>query len=490
MNIYLILSLLPFLIIVYFLLFKEKKTYIVMAGTYLFTATILLIFWKMSSLVILTATFKGILIGLEIFLIIISILMLIDLMQKRGSIKIIENFLKKYTADKNVLIILIGWYLVIFFEGIAGFGTPVAIAVPILVFLGIKPFQAIIVCLISNSCVATFGAFGTPIIMGIAKSVENVNLAQVSFYVGIFVSIISLFTPLLILLVYNFLEHKSIKSVKKYVSFALASGFFFSISVLFSSYYLGPKICLVFSSVAGLLATLFLLNSGILIKINKEKITNKLQIFFGFIPYFVLVLLFLISKIEFFHLTKISPGFFILTVFLLFSAIYKIKLKEFENIVKLSFEKSKFVLITLIATLAFVQLTIFSNINSLNIPSIPFLIASLFSNTGLLYLPISIFLGAFGSFISGSVTVSNLIFANLQVSVASLNEIPSSLILANQSIGGSIGNMVAIHNVIIALAVVNLKHKDHKIIKFNLIFVLLYLLVISIVAYGLLFLFF
>ncbi|NCC70911.1 L-lactate permease, partial [bacterium] len=167
----------------------------------------------------------------------------------------------------------------------------------------------------------------------------------------------------------------------------------------------------------------------------------------------------------------------------------RLSLNEFKNIVLISFNKSKLVLLTLIFTLAFVQLIIYSNLNTSNLNGIPQIIALQFSNLGFFYLFVSPFIGAFGSYIAGSATVSNLIFSSLQESVAINNSLSSSLVLALQLAGASAGNMIAIHNIIAVLALVSLNGMESKIMKINLLIVFIYCFVLGLLAY-LMYLFF
>ncbi|ELY43124.1 L-lactate permease [Natronorubrum bangense] len=85
--------------------------------------------------------------------------------------------------------------------------------------------------------------------------------------------------------------------------------------------------------------------------------------------------------------------------------------------------------------------------------------------------------GALGAFIAGSITVSNITFSAFQFEVAQSLGLPTQLMLGAQSIGAAIGNVIAIHNVIAALATVGLVGKTGRIVRLNLIPVAYYLFV-------------
>jgi lactate permease len=96
-------------------------------------------------------------------------------------------------------------------------------------------------------------------------------------------------------------------------------------------------------------------------------------------------------------------------------------------------------------------------------------------------------IGALGSFIAGSITVSNITFVGFQFEVAQTLGLPTQLIVAAQAMGAAIGNVVAIHNVIAALATVGLVGEAGRVIRLNLLPLAYYLLagglVVTLAAY-------
>jgi lactate permease len=522
MNIYNILSLLPFLIIIYYLIIKGKQASKVMFGTYIFTSILLLSIWKMEIQAFLGASIRGVGVALEIFLIILSILLLFNLLKTTGKLDILKIFMKNYTSDKNILIILVGFFLVSFFESIAGFGTPAAIAVPILVFLGITPLSAILVCLTADSIAVAFGAFGVPVVYGIKESVENANLILITQYTGLILGIISILIPTLLIIIYNYSEHKSIKNISKYFPLSFFAGLSFAIPYVLASFYLNPEIISAVASITGFTITLIYLHFTNFIKhkssnhsniskysnksdkLNNSNNPNTFNLIKSFAAYFFVVLLLVASRANWFefgsilknigfnlalYTTKISfpfnlysPGILILLVFLSFSIYYKLSLNKFKLILSTSITNGKSALYTLLPTLTLVQIFIYSDINSSNLESIPFLVAELFSKTGYFYIFLAPLIGAFGAFISGSATVSNLIFGSLQSNVSNLGIYSQSLLLSLQTIGATAGNMIAIHNIVAACSLVGLKNFESTIIKHNIKIVFIYCILASILG--------
>nr|PRJ10899.1 L-lactate permease [Haemophilus influenzae] len=86
----------------------------------------------------------------------------------------------------------------------------------------------------------------------------------------------------------------------------------------------------------------------------------------------------------------------------------------------------------------------------------------------------SSFLGAIGSFFSGSNTVSNLTFGSVQLSTAETTGISVALVLALQSVGGAMGNMVCINNIVAVSSVLNISNQEGTIIKKTIIPMIIY----------------
>ena len=94
----------------------------------------------------------------------------------------------------------------------------------------------------------------------------------------------------------------------------------------------------------------------------------------------------------------------------------------------------------------------------------------------------SSFLGAVGAFFSGSNTVSNLTFGSVQLSTAETTGISVALILALQSVGGAMGNMICINNIVAVSSVLNTPNQEGAIIKKTIVPMLVYGAIAAVVA--------
>jgi len=119
--------------------------------------------WKLPPVNIATAALEGVLNALwPICLVIIAALFTYNMMVKTGAMDRINRMLSSVSTDQRVLVLLIGWGFGNFMEGMAGFGTAVAIPASMLVTMGINPIHAAVACLVANSTPTAFGSVGVP----------------------------------------------------------------------------------------------------------------------------------------------------------------------------------------------------------------------------------------------------------------------------------------------------------------------------------------
>jgi lactate permease len=114
--------------------------------------------------------------------IILNVIFLYQLTLEKGHFKTLQNSIATVTEDRRLQLLLIAFSFGAFFEGAAGFGTPVAVTGAILIGIGFSPLSASALCLIANTAPVAFGAIGTPIIA--LSAVTGLDLLQLSRQVG------------------------------------------------------------------------------------------------------------------------------------------------------------------------------------------------------------------------------------------------------------------------------------------------------------------
>jgi lactate permease len=132
--------------------------------------------------------------------IVVNVIFLYRLTNERGLFDVLRHSITGVTRDRRLQLLLVAFSLGAFFEGAAGFGTPVAVTAAILIGLGFPPLQASGLSLIANTAPVAFGALGTPLIA--LQSVTNLDLFKLSAMTGRELSVFSVIVPFWLMVAY------------------------------------------------------------------------------------------------------------------------------------------------------------------------------------------------------------------------------------------------------------------------------------------------
>ncbi len=503
----------------------KKPTYL-SAPIALLTGLTSVYFWGMPLNWIGGALAKGFLITTEILFIVLGAIFLLEVLQRSGAFEPIKNAVERLSPDRRIQAIIVGWLFVSFIEGAAGFGTPAMLAVPLLMILGFPPLISVIICLIGDSTAVTFGAVGVPISIGIAEGVTPaqaivLGAGFVNTVAGLTASfhlLLGALVPLAMVVVLTLSAEGSIKKGLAIWPYALMAGLVFTIPYFLVAVFLGPEFPSIVGGLVGLIIILPLTKVGFLVPKEKWRFpseskpeTTASSFGFGklaraFIPYFLIITLLVLSRINFLGLAEFlkqgslvfgnlfntglnhtfdifySPGFFFILVTFLAFKFYGLGLKSAGRSFFKALKKISYPAIGLVAVITLVQILIFSANNDMGRAGIPIYLSQLLAINGFLWFFISPLVGLFGSFLAGSSTVSNLLLSAFQVETAMSLGLSPILILSLQAVGSAIGNMVAIHNILAALAVAGLSRSENQVIKKNLPIAFIYVLLAGLLA--------
>lgn len=131
--------------------------------------SIRLVWFGDSAQILTAAVVAGLLTALTPISIVYGAIFLFRTMELSGAMETIRNWLNSLTRNRVAQVVIIGWSFQFLIEGASGFGTPAALAGPLLVGLGFPPLRVAMACLILNSVPVTFGAVGTPTWFGFAQ---------------------------------------------------------------------------------------------------------------------------------------------------------------------------------------------------------------------------------------------------------------------------------------------------------------------------------
>ena len=166
------LSLLPILSVFVLIVVLRKPATRAMPVAYCITVVLALLVWEVPLLQIAAASLDGLVTAASILYIVFGAVLLLNLLQESGSIQSIRKSMFLISPDRRVQAIIIAFLFGAFIEGSAGFGTPAAVAAPLLVAIGFPAMAAVMVTLIIQSTPVSFGAVGTPILIGVKLVIQ------------------------------------------------------------------------------------------------------------------------------------------------------------------------------------------------------------------------------------------------------------------------------------------------------------------------------
>jgi len=522
MQMIIALSLIP-LVLFFAIIFFVRKG-VLLAALISLIATVLISFlvWQVDIARVAVAGAQGLFIAAEIILIIFGALLMLGALEKKNSLPFLKSLFDSVSSDKRVHVILIGWGLIYFLEGVAGFGTPAVIAIPLFLALGFAPLTAVVLSLIGDSVPVIFGAIGLPVTYGLLAPLAGFGV-DATFGEGLLMVIAALnfigsaIIPVALLFVFSRIEKKPFSHFMEFVPFALMAGFVTSLAAFATAYFIGPELPSVVGGIVAIACISLMAKYHILtprteavemippVEHLKNRRANTIR---SLSPYAILLVLLIVSRLPFLPFREwltstfavqtpsllgftlnysfyplYSAGTFMLVAALAAFLILKLTAKEIAEVIVEGAKKIMLPFTTLVLILAFVQVFIASGDNASGLPSMLFVLARAAGETfGPVWPLVAPAIGALGSFAAGSATVSNIIFSGFHYQTALGVGFNPILILSLQGVGAAAGNMIALHNVIAALTIAGLVGKERNVIRQNLPVLLIYLLIIGLVG--------
>jgi len=257
-TIYGLLALLPIVlsgILLIGLQWSAKKTMPIVLAV---TAAIALFIWDMTFNRVFSSILEGSVITVSVLWIVFGAIFLLNTLKHTGAIAVIRAGFINVSPDRRVQAIIIAWCFGTFLEGASGFGTPAAIAAPLMVAIGFPALGAVLMGMMIQSTPVSFGAVGTPIVIGVNKGLDttaiSVQLAQqglawedflqlITSQVAMIHGVIGTFMPLLMVMMLTrfFGKNKSWKEGLAIWPFAIFAGLAFTIPYTLTGVFLGPE---------------------------------------------------------------------------------------------------------------------------------------------------------------------------------------------------------------------------------------------------------
>lgn len=510
------------------------------------TVAIALIFWNMSITRVLASTLQGLGITVSVLWIVFGAILLLNTLKHTGAITTIRNGFTDISPDRRIQAIIIAWCFGSFIEGASGFGTPAAIAAPLLVAIGFPALAAVLMGMMIQSTPVSFGAVGTPIIVGVNRGLDTHNISetlvangsswdaylqQITTGVALTHAVVGILMPVLMAMMLTrfFGKNRSWTEGLDILPFALFAGLAFTLPYALTGVLLGAEFPALMGGLVSLAVVVTAAKKGFLVpkttwdfppetewpsewlgslKMNLDEMKAKpMGLALAWTPYVLLAVILVASRVssEFKAMllsvqlsfnnilgetgvsTSIDP-LYLPGGILVFVAILAVLLQSRNPtpLLKAVGESSKTLVgagFVLVFTIPMVRIFINSGINGADLASMPVTTANFAAGlVGQAFPALSATVGALGAFIAGSNTVSNMMFSQFQFEVAQTLNISTVVVVALQAVGAAAGNMVAIHNVVAASATVGLLGREGATLRKTIIPTAYYLIATAIIG--------
>ncbi len=524
---------LPILAVLVLMVLQRWPATRAMPASWLIAVLISAFVWKTPIRWIAASSINGIFITMKILIIIFGALVVLFTLRESGALATINRGFMSISPDRRVQAILIAWLFGGFIEGSAGFGTPAALAAPLLLSIGFPALAAVMVALICNSTPVTFGAVGIPIWGGmgwtldiprVQQAITTVNMSYSEFihHIGIWAAIphalVGTFVPLMMvaMLTRFFGDNRSFREGLEVWPYAIFAGLCFTVPYVITAIFIGPEFPSLLGGLLGLAVLVPATQSGFLvpktiwdfpeqsswekdwmgsIPAGEKTIMNSMPLWKAWLPYIFIGGLLVMTRVKFLpfeawtkiisfkftHLlgAEISnsmepfylPGIFpFAVVALLCIPLYKMKNKHVKAAWQEAVKRIITPAIALMFAVPMVRVMVQSGHSALHWESMPLTMAHFVAQIAQGIWPFfAPFVGALGAFMAGSNTVSDMLFGLFQYGMADRLGLSHLVILGMQAVGGAMGNMICVHNVVAACATVGLAGVEGVLIKRNLI---------------------
>ena len=462
------------------------------------------LYWRMPALYAGAAVLEGVLNALwPICLVIIAALFTYNLTLETGAMEGIKSMLSGVSTDGRILILIIGWAFGNFMEGMAGFGTAVAIPAGILVALGFNPIRTVVACLIANSMPTAFGSVGVPTVT--LGSVTGIDTLLLSSNVAIIEVVLFLISPFLMIAIFGG-GFKALKGVWGITAVAALS---FVIPETIIGLFVGPQLPDVIGAVVCLICTVLCARARMKKKAVPEQYAAAAETeaarldvksaFRDWSPFIlILVLLLVCTLVPFIHdplaVVKTSaqiypeagaaklnfswintPGVIIFIAAFIGGLIQMAKPKTMGKVLGRTAKANWKTVFTICCVLATAKIMDHSGMTRD--------IANLLAQTKSFFPLVSPLIGVLGAFITGSGTSTCVLFGGMQAMTAEAIGASPAWLAAGNVMGAGIGKMISPQSIAIGLAAVGLSGQESVILKKVIKFCVLYFVLAGLICY-------
>ena len=511
--------------------------------------------WGISGIRIAAASINGLVVAATLLYIIFGALLLLHTMQESGALSVIRRGFVGITPDRRIQVLLIAWLFGAFIEGSAGFGTPAAVAVPLLVGLGFPPLAGVVAGMLIQSTPVSFGSAGTPILVGVSTGLSGSEavaayaaglgfaewtdfLAFIGLRVAVLHTVAGTLVPLIVVATMTrfFGERRSFREGLQVWKFALFAAVAMTAPYLLTAWLLGPEFPALFGGLIGLGIVVTGARRGLfmppadqhfefpprsawekdwigrkLISDTEPKQGRTIGAVSAWTPYAVVAALLLLTRLPSLPFQDLLsgivirwpdifgsgitasaapfflPGAVFIAASLFAAVVHRMDGRQIGRAVSASLRSTGLASVALVFTVPMVQVFLNTGGGAAGLASMPIALAEGAAQiAGSAWPFFAPFIGGLGAFVAGSNTVSNMMFSLFQFGVGERLSVDPGWVVALQAVGGAAGNMICVHNVVAASAVVGLVGREGAVIRRTLVPFVYYALLPGALGYAIL----
>lgn len=541
--------------------------------------------WENTITWLAAASITGVTTALTILWIVFGALVLLYTLMQAGALDRINEGFVAVSDDRRVQIVLIAFFLATFIEGAAGFGAPAAVVAPLLLALGFPALAAVIAALVGHVVAVTYGAVGTPIVIGIRNPLDSPPFvdqltAEESPYAGMegaaavtqfsndvaawaatYHALVGFVMPLFAvgMVVYFFGDptERSLRPALEVAPLCLFAGVAFVVPYWASAWFLTAEFPAIIGSMVGGAITIAALRAGYFapdekwtfppreewpdhwvgtiepggadVEFGPESDPETTSLLRAWSPYVLLVVLLVITRVVDpinaiitdpdlgFRIGDVTigvvlewenifgtglddsikwvevPGFWLLLSAVVSIPLFRMDRGQIAEAWAEASQKMVSPFVALVFVVAMVEVMLLSGLPAASPGEfvgtaafeqsmIEVLAVATAGTLGDAYPFVAALIGALGAAMAGSNTVSNITFGAFQFTAAGELGVSRTVVVGAQAVGGAVGNLVAIHNVVAALTTVGLVGEEGRVMRLNFIPLLYYSLVVGILT--------
>ncbi|MDY5408725.1 L-lactate permease [Veillonella caviae] len=410
-----------------------KATSVAAIGSFIVAIT----YFQADPMIMLSGALEGAALAIwPILLVITAAIFVYNLVVHTKAMETIKTMLSSVTSDMRVLALLLAWGFGAFMEGMAGFGTAVAIPAAMMVAVGFDPLKSIIACLVANSVPTTYGSIGIPTTT--LASLTGLDPVHLGTFIAVQLFLLNIIAPFFVVMIIG----GGVKALKGVFLVTLLSGLALAIPEVIINKLLGPELSVISASIA-IMAVIILCAKFLppndpayqVKQADAPKVSGSEGLIAAMPFILIFVLLLLTSKLfpaingplasiktsvpiyqgegakPYTFVWIATPGIMIFIAGILGGFIQKASAGEIFGTLGSTVKNLKFTYLTIITVVMTAKLMTYSGM-TIEIAN------ALVAATGTMYPAFSPIVGALGAFLTGSGTNSNVLFGPLQIASA------------------------------------------------------------------------